>query len=181
MEKTKFELGSIELGDEVYVSDPCYPIGTWCQGRLTNVKAGKYNVFMNKSKSVIPSWGYRVTELWVCLEGTSKKFPKKLVGNIDIGVDSGAAGIFDAKYYEEHHPIGGKKDEEWYSRQFDLRYYYDMDGNKIEPNSDTERRDGIALDGKGCVSFSGYGDGSYRMYGKVNKDGKFTSIGIKFI
>lgn len=179
MKKDKFNLGTIELGSEVVVSDPCYSLGTWCQGHLTDVKAGKYNAFMNKAS--FNDWGRRVTELWVCLEGTSKKFPKKLVGNIEIGVDSGAAGIFDAEYYKEHHPIGGMIDDKWYDRQFNLRYDYDMDGNKVKPNSDTERRDGIALDGKCCVSFSGYGDGGYELFVELDEEKKITSLGIKFI
>lgn len=49
MKKDKFNLGTIELGSEVIVSDPCYSLGTWCQGHLTDVKAGKYNAFMNKA------------------------------------------------------------------------------------------------------------------------------------
>lgn len=179
MKKDKFNLGTIELGNEVVVSDPCYSLGTWCQGHLTDVKAGKYNAFMNKAS--FDDWGRRVTELWVCLEGTSKKFPKKLVGNIDIGVDSGSAGIFDARYYEKHHPIGGEMDKKWYKRQFELCYIYDMDGNKVNPSSDTERRDGVVLDGKGCVSFSGYGDGSYTLFVELDEEKKITSLGIKFI
>ena len=29
----------IELGNEVYLTDPCYDITTWCQQLLKNVKS----------------------------------------------------------------------------------------------------------------------------------------------
>ena len=34
-------IGTFELTNgSVMVSDPCYDVGTWCQGELNNVKTG---------------------------------------------------------------------------------------------------------------------------------------------
>ena len=82
MEKTIFELGTIELGDYVYVTDPCYSPGIWCQALIKNVKSGKYHAFMNKV--TIPNWGRVVSELWVCHEGSAKDFPNTFVDGVEI-------------------------------------------------------------------------------------------------
>ena len=183
MEKTIFELGTIELGGYVYVTDPSYSPGIWCQALIKNVKSGKYHAFMNKV--TIPNWGRVVSELWVCHEDSTKDFPNTFVDGVEIGVDSGAAGIFDREYYEKHHQVNGELDEKWCDRQFNLRYEYDIDGNKMEYDDDgiqlRERRDGVAIDGKACVSFSGYGDGSYELYVTTDDNGNVVSIGIKFL
>ncbi len=37
---------TINLGPEVYVTDPCYSVPTWCQTKLTNVLPGEWIVSM---------------------------------------------------------------------------------------------------------------------------------------
>ncbi len=190
LKKDKYNLGIIELSDSVVVSDPCYSLGTWCSAILENiVKPGKYHGFMNKADT---SWDRRVTDLWVVHEDYLDVYPNDLDEKTDIGVDSGGAGIFDFDYYNKYHPIldDDGPSSQWYDRQFDLRYDYDIDGKpiieKIHPikgyfYTEQERRDGISLDGKCVVSFSGYGDGSYSLYTASDKDGKIIGIRIEFI
>lgn len=192
MEKFLYELGTIELNDSVYVSDPCYEAGTWCQALMKGLKPGKYHGFMYK---VDTGFGRCVTDLWIVHEDNIKGFPKKLVKDVEIGVDSGAAGIFDKDYYENYHTLNengqfNEEHDEWYNKQFDLRYYFDKDGNKLQaeycPDSRRfeitgERADGISLDNKCVVSFSGYGDGGYNLYEAKNTKGQIVGLRIKFI
>ena len=194
----KYNLGTIELSDSVVVSDPCYDLGIWCSAIL-KIKPGKYLGFMEKVNFGDKPWeGIRVTNLWVIHEDYPDVYPNDLDEKADIGVDSGGAGIFDFDYYNKYHPV--RDDDgpgsQWYDRQFDLRYYYDINGEEyIEPKlrydpetdeekwieSGQERRDGISLDGKCVISFSGFGDGSYNLYTASDKDGKIIGIRIEFI
>ncbi len=196
MKKIRCDLGIIELGDKAYISDPCYSIGTWCQALVDNLKPGRYLCYMYKTDFGPGGFGgIRVTDLWVVHEDNKHAYPTKILDkNICIGVDSGSAGIYDKDYYEKYHVPN--LDDDWYDRQFDLRYYYDTEGKKyIEPypeydsnfniinwvKSGQERRDGIALDGKCVISFSGFGDGSYGLYARRNKDNQIIGLRLKFI
>lgn len=207
--KKKYELGSIELSDKVYVSDPCYSIGTWCQAFVEGIRPGKYYGFMYKKDFGEGGLGgIRVTDLWIAHENYIKNFPTKILDEgIDIGVDSGSAGIYDKEYYEKYHngPIDNDPESsEWYDKQFDLRYYYDINGKEfIEPRwvddwdmndkttwkvgnghweySGQERKDGMVLDNKCVISFSGWGDGGYNLYAGKNSKGEIISLRIKFI
>ena len=168
--KTKQFLGTIELPDgRVYISDPAYCPGTWCQGFLNNLKPGKYHGFINTAE--VLGWGNRVTDIWIAHEDNVKSYPKKVMTGVDIGVDSGSAGIFDADYYEKYHPAYGV-DSEWYDRQFDLRY---------DPADPDKEHPGITLDDRCVISFSGVGDGSYTLYAAKNAEGKVISVRIRFI
>ena len=141
MKKDKYELGIIELKDSVYVSDPCYRIGTWCQAFVEGLKPGKYHGFMYKTNDT-DGWGRRVTDLWIAHEDNVKAWPSTILDeHIDIGVDSGAAGIYDKEYFEKYHTLEEGKyiddypeSSEWYDKQFTLRYYYDINGDKIVEN-----------------------------------------------
>ena len=197
MKQTKrYKLGEIELKDSVYVSDPCYSLGTWCQALVDNLKPGKYICYMKKADFGPGGLGgIRVTDLWITHIDHPHSYPVKILDKtIDIGVDSGQAGIYDKEYYEKHHTP--KLDESWYDKQFNLIYQYDIDGNKyIEPyliinketnkpewiSSGQERREGIVMGGKGVVSLSGFGDGSYNLYARKNKEGQIIGLRINFI
>lgn len=197
MKQTKrYRLGELELKDSVYVSDPCYDPGTWCQALIDNLKPGKYIGYMKKADFGPGGFGgIRVTDLWIIHSKHQHLYPIEILDpSIDIGVDSGAAGIYDSDYYKEHHTP--ELDEDWYDKQFDLRYHFDMDGKKyIEPYpeyddqrrivrwiySGQERRDGIELDGKCVISFSGFGDGGYELYARKDKTGKIIGLRINFI
>lgn len=56
--------------------------------------------------------------------------------------------------------------------------------NKLEwvyPDPKQERRLGIVMDGKGIVCLSGFGDGSYDLYARKNKEGQIIGLRINFI
>jgi hypothetical protein len=178
----RYRLGELELKDSVYVSDPCYDPGTWCQALIDNLKPGKYIGYMKKADFGPGCFGgIRVTDIWIIHSEHPHLYPIKILDpGIDIGVDSGAAGIYDSDYYEKYHTP--ELNEDWYDKQFDLRYYFDMDGNNVfSETSKVERRDGIELDGKCVISFSGFGDGGYELYARKDKAGKIIGLRINFI
>lgn len=182
MKTKRYKLGEIELKDSVYVSDPCYKIETWCQALVENLKPGKYIGYMKKADFGPGGFGgIRVTDIWITHTDYPHLYPIKILDSkIDIGVDSGKAGIYDKEYYEKHHIP--ELDEDWYDKQFELIYYYDMNGNNVfSETSKVERRDGIELDGKCIISFSGFGDGGYELYARKNKAGKIIGLRINFI
>lgn len=146
----------INLGNKVIVSDPCYKLGTWCQGVINNVKPGIWSYECRHERSE-----GRVAELIVRHQDHPDAEPTKLMG-FEVGVDSGTAGIFDYDYYYEHHYP--KLDEDWYH------------SNVCDQIYDRE----YITDGKGVWSESGWGDGSYECYVSIfNKE--IVAIKIVFI
>lgn len=96
----------IYLRDKVIVSDPCYEIGTWCQGVLSNVKEGTYQCSYEKCDGMVSSIKVVHTDaLKSNLSYTKEEF--------QVGVDSGQAGIFDYDIYETFHK-NEELDKTWY-------------------------------------------------------------------
>ena len=60
--KIKHRLGEIGLKDIVFVSDPIYFPGIWCQAAIKGIKSGKWIGFMYK-KDTGKDWGTRITDL----------------------------------------------------------------------------------------------------------------------
>ena len=166
IQKKRYELGEIKLGESVYVSDPCYSIGTWCQALLVGVVPGYYRAFINKAET---DWYERITDLWVVNDeeilDNGAKFPTELVEGHHMGVDSGMCGIFDESYYKHFHT------SEWLDRN-----WYDKVCN-MTANVNC----GSTMDGVCAFSATGFGDGAYELYIKKNSEGKIVAIGIQFI
>ena len=161
--KIKYRLGEIELKDIVFVSDPIYFPGIWCQATIKGIKSGKWIGFMHK-KDTGKDWGTRVTDLWITHEDYQDEFPTLLVKDVEIGVDSAKAGFFDYDYYLEHHKEELNKD--WADRL--------LEATKGE-------KEGDVVDGKCVISSSGLGDGGYNLYASQNSEGKTIALRIKFI
>lgn len=151
---------SINLGDEVVVSDPCYEIPTWCQAIVRNVLPGNYRTTVVKSDK--GDWGTRCSHLIAIHEDhchQDEKFQWKHYPAV-IGVDSGQAGIFSMdSYRKDDHPFdtqGYDFGANWDTQDGD-KWYRQMCGRTL----DTEQ---WGLYDKGVVSSSGYGDGSYTLF-----------------
>lgn len=101
--------GDIVLPEHVIVTDPCYDPGIWCNGELHNVRPGKYHT---KVITKLSSWlgmGTRISDLVVWHESIEEPdFRAYEETDINVGVDSGTAGIFDYNHYVKKY-----KDEEW--------------------------------------------------------------------
>jgi hypothetical protein len=155
----EINVGSFEIeSGEVLVSDPCYEVDTWCNGSLSNVKKGKWKSYVVEedrimylvayhNKTKVPSYN---SSMW-----------KK--SDIEVGVDSGQAGIYDRKYFKDDRIVNGLdrkheeiicEDEPWYSFNCDR----------------TLAKIGAGVIPYGVVSSSGYGDGCYIC--KTIKEGK---------
>jgi hypothetical protein len=138
-------------------------------GVLKNVKPGKYNCELRISDE--GSWGDRVASLSIQhVEERSIGYAED--SGIDVGVDSGQAGIFDDSLYPKNVESNGEYGEldTFYGKACALTY----------DENDREVKGGI-LDGKGVVSSSGYGDGSYTCLIAKNKKGQIVAIEIVFI
>jgi len=165
-----------KLGETVVVSDPCYKLGTWCQGVLNDVLPGEYIANIIKAKD--QGWGRRVAE-FVATHVNHKSDDLYYQNTpFTIGVDSGQAGIFDINHY--------RNDDD--SDSYDIEPAFDdeypkNDGNKWYSkicSLTINEPDSWGVIEHGVVSTSGYGDGSYDLY-IAKKDDKVVSFKIKFI
>lgn len=164
---------SINLTEEVMVSDPCYSVPTWCQHKLTGVLPGEYvtNAFRTSNTG---GWGTRCAALVaVHKDYTEDTLSWRAVNGADIGVDSGQCGIFametyrnDAAFMEKPNFFFPGNDQEgdiWYGHMCDRTLSEEQWGT---------------YDG-GVVSSSGIGDGSYKLLVAKHK-GKIVGIAIDF-
>ena len=149
--------GKIVLGDKVMVSDPCYNVGTWCQGAVESVVPGTYHCYVEYCYDDL--WGNRVAAIEVVNECFNVDLFDYVETDFDIGVDSGQAGIFDYEYYVKNH-----KDDNWYYRVCNITLARESSG---------------AIYSNGLVSSSGYGDGSYWCYVAHDLDGNGSVIAIR--
>lgn len=105
------KIGTIELDSKVYVTDPCYKEDDDVQARLSNVKSGVYDCFIER-KDRNDNWGIRVQYFVVVLQELSEQVDDLLFeydSETSIGVDSGQAGVFNAAYFKKN-----RKSEDWY-------------------------------------------------------------------
>ena len=202
--------GTIILGEKVMVSDPCYGLGTWCQGILENVLPGMYNCSVEYSDE--GDWGVRVSAIEVIHESCKCKFIQFEHEEFDVGVDSGQAGIFDYEYYAKYHKDSTERehvDDDWYDMVCDLthtnvenpeyeEFCYKFTDDSIEGLKEKfeaffeykesiksvkylHKCDGNTTDGLGLVSSSGYGDGGYNCWTAKNENDKIVAIRVEFI
>lgn len=160
--KTVEKLGMVELSGKVVVSDPCYDRDVWCMITNLSVKPGRYKVSVIRSDE--KEWGVRIASIvmfhedyvdaklgkWKSIEGT-------------VGVDSGQCGIYDDAVYPQ------AKDHS------DNEPFYDECCNITLGKKSA----GILKSGKGVVSSSGYGDGSYELFA-ISKGGERVALMLDY-
>ena len=154
---------TIQLGNKVRVSDPCYGNDVWCTGVLENVKEGRYNVDVLISDEGV--WGNRVKALVVIHTEYKELIDFNEKAPFEVGVDSGQAGIYDENYYKQYHTETDCFDD-WYDEICDLTLSTNLFGTK---------------DDKCVVSRSGFGDGGYDCFICRNKESQIVGIKIVFI
>jgi len=167
---------TINLGPEVYVTDPCYSVPTWCQTKLTNVLPGEWIVSMIYDEK---GGSNRNAELFLVhkdYQGKSLLYDWDWLG--DFGVDSGQAGVFDAASYRSDSAAEAIKTP---------KVDFFLPGNDQEGDAWYEKickftlaNDGWGTYAAGAVSSSGYGDGMYPLYG-AEVDGKVVALQLVFI
>lgn len=114
--RTYVEIGSfLVTSDEIRVSDPSYDKNVKCCGVLKNMRPGKYRAFVAYCDDAI--WGHRVEMLLIKHEGYRGRVSRANAvfsddkhihwnrdwnnPDIDVGVDSGQAGFFDERMYQQ--------------------------------------------------------------------------------
>lgn len=151
---------TINLGNKVVVSDPCYEIPTWCQIILRDVKPGVYYPFHKKTN--LNGWGVRSSKVCVIHEDHLKSNLKWTEHNGIVGVDSGQAGIFSFDTYRlDGMEIETPVDE---LNPFTIQKYDDGDDWYEKMCRLTLSEDSWGTYSEGVVSSSGIGDGSYYLY-----------------
>ena len=170
--KTPYPTSVIEFGHfivksaELWVTDPAYEAGTWCQGKLINVANGRWQAeILWRDEG---DWGRRVMELRICSQfqqavGDWKKL------DADIGVDSGGAGFFDTSYI-----IGSGRTETRDSSAFYQKYIDLCCGDG------TDKYLGGVME-HGAVSCSGHGDGGYDCFYRESEKGEVAEAKIVFL
>lgn len=156
----KRELGQINFGSEVIVSDPCYEPGIWCSQRL-QVKPGVWSASV-LLRRYDPQYGPIVLSQSVRYQGYEDAVANEYIGK--AMVDSGQLGMFDAEYYENSYGSEESTGLEWYLRV-----------SKI-----TLSKTAGTTDNAGVVSGSGAGDGAYGVYVGRNDDGEIIAIDVLF-
>lgn len=169
---------NITLGSEVFVTDPCYTVPTWCQLKLSNVLPGEWIASMIFDELHGTN---RNAELYVVHKDfqNSKNLMFDWAG--DFGVDSGQAGVFNAASYRDDSTVAGMKlpESDFVLPRFD----------SDEPGTDWyEAMCKITLTGdnwgaydQGVVSSSGWGDGHYAAYAAENAAGQIVALQLVFI
>jgi len=170
-------IGTFELTNgSVMVSDPCYSKGTWCQGKLENVKPGTWNAMTLKdNEGYIAQLIAYHSDIKDFSEYEGKKRWKKQP--FDIGVDSGQAGFFQEdkfrndktslnllNYFNNDEEVEKEEGARWYGVCCNLTLSPQMAG---------------VLEG-GVVSSSGYGDGGYTLY-TLEENKQVVAMKIKFL
>jgi len=153
MEERIFEITS----GKAVLSDPCYELGTWCQGIVDNVKNGKWVAILEQSDRELMTSGDLLP--------------------FNGGVDSGQFGHFDyANYRKDETAIDLPKvwEDEWESQEGDKFY-------RACCFQTLEKEDRFGVLPFGCVSSSGYGDGSYPTYGIKDDNGEYIGFMTIFI
>jgi hypothetical protein len=150
----------ITLGSEVMVSDPCYPVGTWCQTIIRGVLPGKYLATMPGLFEPFKGYSERNVGISVLHEHAhlaGRKITWKKYST--IGVDSGQAGIFDLASYR-----GGDHSDDRSEGSVGELWYDEVTKLTLDTVDNWGSTD------SGIVSSSGLGDGMYNVHlAKLNR------------
>lgn len=163
---------TINLSNEVVVSDPCYSRPTWCQTILQDVLPGRFIAQVNED----PDSGRCAEVLVIHEDYYQKRLDYSYHGG--CGVDSGQLGIFDASSYRDDAYAAGittpkvefmipndQEGDAWYEKMCKL----------------TLSNDGFGAYDAGIVSSSGFGDGMYPLDVARNDQGQIVAMQVVFI
>lgn len=151
--------GTFEVDKKgVMITDPCYSSGDL----KTALKPGKYRGFVRFYTE--KDWGQRNASLIVASSFLSTETVESLSFSEElghVGVDSGQVGIYDLGEWSESKP------------------WSDDYGVVCESTLKTFFHAGCC--GYGVTSSSGYGDGSYNVFGHKDDKGTIDAIKVVFI
>lgn len=177
----------IQLSDQVFVSDPCYDRGTWCQLKVNNVLPGAYYAQVEIDEKFGRNAVLRIThEKYIAGKASNLQF--RHLG--EAGVDSGQLGIFDfMSYRNDQHPVlpaalHASKDS---SQEWTVGKYSQSESKQGESWYDhicshtCNTEDSWGTYDSGVVSSSGWGDGVYDVYAAYNDQQQVVAIEVEFM
>ena len=177
---------TIQLSDQVFVSDPCYDRGTWCQLKLKNVLPGSYVADVEVDETYGRNSILRITHSNF-MAGKASNLQFRHIG--EAGVDSGQLGIFDfVSYRNDQHPVlpaalHASKDA---SQEWTVGSYHKSDkigeswyDHICSHTCNTE--DSWGTYDSGVVSSSGWGDGVYEVYAAYNDQQQIIALEVTFM
>ena len=173
------KIGTLEITDKVFISDPCYDKDTWCTQTI-DLPFGKYNCYANYKDG-------RVANLYIVQQGHNIRNCVYISGEIGTcGVDSGQLGIFNYNKFKE--PIDKKTFEKSLKNDFpyeEWKSQYDEKDNaektfyKCCCNHTINNKNVGIIKNVGIVSSTGYGDGCYPVYPmKVFRENSCETVGV---
>lgn len=148
------KIGTFEVDSSVMVvSDPCYSIGTWMTEEIWGVKPGTWHASI-ETEDTGDIFGVRIWKLHaVHSDYIDKVDGLREINHGEFGVDSGQAGIFDYKHYQDNNDAAGMSYEHFVGKP-----WYDL---CCTLTMRTEHDVGVLP--HGVVSCSGLGDGLYEF------------------
>lgn len=173
------KVGTLEVTDTLFITDPCYNLDTWCT-KTIEMPFGNYNCYVNKStKHKIINSLYIIQDGYKL--GTNCYINSEEVG--ECGVDSGQLGIFNISKFKK------KVSETEFKKSLKKKFPYEDWKRQYNPNDNdkdsfykcccnhTLNKSGVGIiNNVGVVSSSGHGDGSYPVYliQAITEEGKKT-------
>jgi hypothetical protein len=159
----------------IVASDPCYEIPTWCQGVIEKVKKGTWEAHIEKSDE--GDWGVRIAVLRINhINHSNRQFSMEGL-DIHAGVDSGQFGFFDKDFFRNDEKakelVKEHFSENWDSKEGDS-WYRACCKLTLSP-------EGWGVLPQGAVSSSGFGDGSYGVYGEQDAYGEWIAFEVVYI
>lgn len=163
------ELGTFTQNThEIMVSDPCYVVGTWCQGIIKPVLKGQWRAFVEVSDQ--GEWGDRIARLRITHESVNPGMLIREDSEIPVGVDSGQAGFWDIVAYRNRQLVPA----EFESAEPEERWYEMCCKGTLSKKQ-------AAIQPFGAISSTGFGDGRYDCFVGRNPQGLIVGAELVFI
>jgi len=152
------ELGSFSTGGILVICDPCYKRDY--EPPLVN----RIEVAPGIWEATVSYFSGRISLLEAGLSHAYAYKKEQLTD--DAGVDSGQFGFFDDTIFPYYQEREFDDKEKFYGKCCDITL--------------SDKQAGI-IDGKGVVSSSGFGDGSYNVIVGKDRAGRIVQISVEFI
>ena len=154
----RFFVGSFNIakGEGIMVTDPCYQGG---DKEINNVKPGIWLCYVERVETD-NGWGKRNITLSAVHETIANNIGVMSVPFGNIGVDSGQAGMYALRGWQENRPS-----EDDYDRVCVTTLSTTIHAGMVE---------------YGVTSSSGFGDGGYELYGRID-DEQVVGLEVVFI
>ena len=175
-------VGVLNVNDKLLLTDPCFEAYNGWNAEAI-LPYGSYNCYCTYSDK-------RVADIYVVstdVEDLNNLYKHKLISD-NLDVESGQLGVFNTIRYNK------AVSKEEFEKSLELEFPYEdwkRPYNENDTDKDsfykcccnytlTNQKCGV-IKGVGFVSSSGYGDGIYRAYYLVNKQGEKVGLQVVFI